>query len=91
MAGGCTSVSCYLVNNTIVNNDVNKEPEWGTGGNVYAYFSYDSNGFVANNVICGAKSGGGLFYSEAHDDLIRFNNVWDNSAGQLRHGGPEDL
>jgi len=70
--------SGYLVNNTIVNNDVGKDPEYGRGGNVYAFFGDYSDYAVANNVIIGATSGGGLFHSGAHDDLIRFNNVWDN-------------
>ncbi len=77
--GGIYSGYCNLFNNTIVNNDVSKEPEWGMGGNVYMHFGYDARGAVVNNVICGAKSGGGLFYSEAHGDVIRFNNVWNNS------------
>ncbi|NLH41056.1 MAG: hypothetical protein GX448_04380, partial [Planctomycetes bacterium] len=70
---------CNLYNNTIVNNDVSKEPDWGRGGNVYVYFSYSDSGVaMVNNLICGAKSGGGVYYQQAHDDVIRFNNVWDN-------------
>jgi len=80
--GGVYAGYCYLVNNTIANNDVSKDTEYGIGGNVYAYFDEDSSiGAVANNVIYGAASGGGLYYSRAHDDLIRFNNVWNNLPG----------
>lgn len=85
--GGVYSPYCTVVNNTIVNNDVSKAPEYGRGGNLYMYFDYGSAGLVANNIICGAKSGGGLFYWQAHDDVIRFNNVWDNSPANY---GMED-
>ncbi|MEN6426835.1 MAG: right-handed parallel beta-helix repeat-containing protein [Phycisphaerales bacterium] len=86
--GGVYGGYCYLVNNTIVNNDVSKNPENGVGGNVYVYFDEDSStGAVANNLICGAASGGGLYHYRAHDDLIRFNNVWNNSPANY---GMED-
>jgi beta propeller repeat protein len=77
--GGIYSGYCNLFNNTIVNNDVSKSPESGRGGNVYVYFDYGMESVLVNNIICGAKSGGGIFFRQAHDDVIRFNNVWDNS------------
>ncbi len=80
--GGVYAGYCYLINNTIANNDVSKDPDSGLGGNVYAYFGEGSPvSAVANNVIYGAKSGGGIFHYRAHDDLIRFNNVCNNSPG----------
>lgn len=85
--GGIYAPYCTIVNNTIVNNDVSKNPENGCGGNLYVYFDYGSGGLVANNIICGAKSGGGLFHWRAQDDVIRFNNVWDNSPANY---GMED-
>lgn len=75
-------IYCYysdLFNNTIVNNDVSKAPDWGVGGNVYVYFDYGAGGAMVNNIICGAKSGCGIYHRQAHDDVMRFNDVWDNS------------
>jgi len=77
--GGVYIGAGYLVNNTIVANDCSKNPENGRGGNVYAEFGYNNDLIVANNIICGAESGGGLFYyTKPRVDLIRFNNVWNN-------------
>ncbi|MBN1506690.1 MAG: right-handed parallel beta-helix repeat-containing protein [Sedimentisphaerales bacterium] len=71
-----------LVNNTIVANDCSLYPDYGCGGNVYAEFGYDEDLTVANNVICGAESGGGLYcVVRPHKDLIRFNDVWNNTPG----------
>ncbi|MGE5295762.1 MAG: PKD domain-containing protein, partial [Solirubrobacterales bacterium] len=86
--GGVYAGYCYLINNTIVNNDVSKEPEWGQGGNVYIYFDYGATNVMANNLVCGAKSGGGVFYYQGHDDVIRFNNVWDNSPANYGTENP---
>ncbi len=78
--GGVYIYSGSLVNNTIVNNDCSKDPQYGRGGNVYAYISYSDNLVVANNNICGATSGGGLYYSmKPRSDAIRFNNLWNNA------------
>jgi beta propeller repeat protein/parallel beta-helix repeat protein len=78
--GGVVLGQGYLVNNTIVNNDISMQPEYGQGGNVYATFSsYYTDLIIANNIITGAKSGGGLFVAQdTRGDVIRFNNVWDN-------------
>ncbi len=77
--GGVYTYGGRLQNNTIVGNDTSLDPENGRGGNVYASFGYDYTRLtVANNIICNAGSGGGLFYSGAGGDAIRFNNVWDN-------------
>ncbi len=79
-AGGVYISSGYLVNNTIVGNDCNKNLDYGGGGNVYVNFGYYNDLIVANNLICTAPSGGGLFYGlKPRTDLIRFNNVWGNS------------
>jgi beta propeller repeat protein len=88
--GGVAISQGHLINNTIVNNDVGLVPEWGRGGNVYAYFSYGSSlGTVANNIISGAKSGGGLYHSQAHGDMIRFNNVWGNTPANYLMPDPK--
>lgn len=77
--GGVYIGAGYLVNNTIVANDCSKQPDYGYGGNVYASFSYNNDLIIANNIICGAESGGGLFYyPKPRVDLIRYNNVWNN-------------
>ncbi|UCD50596.1 MAG: right-handed parallel beta-helix repeat-containing protein [Phycisphaerales bacterium] len=77
--GGVYVYAGRLENNTIVGNDASLEPEGGIGGNVYASFGYDYTRLtVANNIICSAGSGGGLFHSGSGGDAIRFNNVWDN-------------
>lgn len=78
--GGVYISTGYLMNNTVVGNDCSKDPEWGRGGNVYAGFSYYSDLIVANNIIVGAKSGGGMYYGiRPRTDLIRFNDVWNNT------------
>ncbi len=78
--GGVYIDAGLLLNNTIVGNDCDLEPEAGLGGNVYASFGYDYTRLtVANNIVCSAKSGGGLFWTYASGDVIRYNNVWGNT------------
>ena len=79
--GGVVIGQGFLLNNTIVGNDVSKEPQYGRGGNVRALFSsYYTDLIIANNVITGATSGGGLYVEQdVRGDVIRFNNVWDNA------------
>jgi serine protease len=71
-----------LINNTIVSNDVSLSQSGSEdmlGGNVYA-LSYVEIGqyLIANNIICNAKSGGGIYIEGTGNDLIGFNNVWNN-------------
>jgi len=80
--GGVSMSAGTLTNNTIVNNDCSneREPGRGRGGNVYAGLGYYGNYLIANNIICGAASGTGIFCAmEPEGDLFRFNNVWDNA------------
>jgi len=78
--GGIYIYAGSLLNNTIVGNDCDKEPEYGLGGNVYASFQYDYTRLtVANNIIASAGSGGGLYWTYAGGDVIRYNNVWGNT------------
>ncbi len=87
--GGVYIGAGYLVNNTIVANDCSNDPDYGYGGNVYAGFGYYDDLVVANNVICGAESGGGLFYdTRPRTDLIRFNNIWNNAPGNYGSQDP---
>ncbi len=79
VGGGVRVVYGRLVNNTIVGNDAGLEPDNGVGGNVFAGFPYDSVGLtVANNIITGARSGGGVYWAGALADAMRFNDVWGN-------------
>jgi len=80
--GGVFMYTGTLTNNTIVNNDCSneREPGRGRGGNVYVGLGYYGNYLIANNIICGATSGTGIFCAiEPEGDLFRFNNVWDNA------------
>ena len=77
--GGVYVYGGILQNNTFVGNDTSLNPEYGTGGNVYASFGYNPGQLVvSNNVICNAGSGGGIYYSGTPGDGLRFNNIWDN-------------
>jgi len=101
LGGGVYLYAGLLQNNTIVANEANLDPDYGQGGNVYASFGYDYTRLtVANNIICSAGSGGGLFHGGAGGDAIRFNNVWDNEPAdyvaedprtyELIYGGTAD-
>jgi hypothetical protein len=74
-----------LINNTIVGNDVNLfQTDIGSilGGNVYSA-SHTEYGqcIIVNNIICNAKSGGGIYSEGSGEDLIAFNDVWNNLPG----------
>jgi len=74
-----------LINNTIVGNNANLSQldyEDISGGNVYIA-SYTELGQcqIVNNIICNAKSGGGIYIEDYGEDLIAFNNVWNNLPG----------
>jgi len=81
--GGIYIYAGLLSNNTLVGNNANLEPENGCGGNVYAWFGYDDTYLtITNNVICNAKSGGGLYWSYVGSDAIRYNDVWGNMPAE---------
>ncbi len=89
--GGIYIYSGILANNTIVGNDCAKDLQYGRGGNVYAYFDYYGDLVVVNNNICGATSGGGLYYLiEPRTDVIRFNNVWNNTPANYGMEDPQN-
>ena len=85
IGGGVFLIGGRLINNTIVGNDTNASPQDGSGpgGNVYIVFDNEfSECLVLNNIICNAKSGGGISGEGNIDEsLISFNNVWGNSPG----------
>ena len=92
IGGGITMFYAgQLVNNTIVSNDAGllqsgDAAEDALGGNVYAVSHIELGQIlIVNNIICNAKSGGGLFinyFDEGFEEgLIAFNNVWNNLPG----------
>lgn len=89
LGGGLIVFAGSVYNNTIVRNDCDFGStlgiglDTGMGGNLYlvtaAEFGYLR---VANNVICDARSGGGLFWEGDLDYAsVTYNNVWGNSPG----------
>ncbi len=78
----CTSNYCRLTNNTLVSNDVALNTEAGYGGNLYIGLTDDTSwGMVANNIICNADSGGGVYWSGyvRTGAMFRYNDVWGNT------------
>ncbi len=85
IGGGVVLLGGTLINNTITDNDADVAGG-GMAGNVYASFqegNYDCR--VINNIICNAKSGGGVYYLiyngisyVTSTELFRYNNVWNN-------------
>ncbi|MGB2864479.1 MAG: hypothetical protein WBC05_14220, partial [Sedimentisphaerales bacterium] len=86
IGGGVILFGGSLINNTIVGNDTNANPQAAgmPGGNVYIVFDneFSQSLMILNNIICNAKSGGGISGEGAIDEsVISFNNVWGNSPG----------
>ncbi|MBN1974688.1 MAG: right-handed parallel beta-helix repeat-containing protein [Sedimentisphaerales bacterium] len=79
--GGVFLYGGYCVNNTISGNsatlDVEGQTQSGEAGNLYFYEELVSG--ISNNIICNAKSGGGVYANESENtSLFRYNNVWGN-------------
>jgi beta propeller repeat protein len=72
-----------LINNTIVGNDASNDIMGQTGyaGNIYTASAPELMCEIINNIICNAKSGGGIFSVGTGEDLVAFNNVWNNVGG----------
>ncbi len=84
VGGGVYYPSSYgrLTNNTIVGNDTSVDPQNGYAGNLYVYLGDDTASLtVANNIICSADSGGGVYWSGSAriGAMFRNNNVWGNA------------
>ncbi len=78
-----------LTNNTIVGNDSSYGGE-GFAGNIYAASMYEIDQCeIVNNIICNAKSGGGIFSAGLEVDLIAFNNVWNNVPSNYLSQDPQ--
>lgn len=81
-----------LINNTIVGNDSSKTIDGQTGlvGNVYAASEPEfGRCLVVNNIICNAKSGGGMCSVGTGQGLFAFNDVWNNSPGNYALQNPQ--
>ena len=80
-----------LINNTIVGNDSSYGGDGnGFAGNIYAAsMSELDRCMIVNNIICNAKSGGGIFSAGLEEDLIAFNNVWNNTPGNYLSQDPQ--
>ncbi|MHC4323508.1 MAG: PKD domain-containing protein, partial [Planctomycetota bacterium] len=80
-----------LINNTIVGNDSSLGGDGeGYAGNIYTA-SEPEFGLceIINNIVCNAKSGSGIFSAGQTEDLIAFNNVWNNTGGNYSSQNPE--
>ena len=87
MAGACTCTSAISSTTRSSTTTSAKRPNGARGATSSRTSDYSPTAVVANNIICGAKSGGGLFHYQAVDGAIRFNNVWDNTPANY---GMED-
>jgi len=97
LGGGLIVFAGSVCHNTIVRNDCDFGStlgiglDTGMGGNLYlvpaAEFGYLR---VSNNVICDARSGGGLFWEGDLDySSVTYNNVWGNSPGNYGYIDPQ--
>ena len=80
-----------LINNTIVGNDSSNDIQGQTGmaGNVYSASAPELMCEIINNIICNAKFGGGILSAGESEDLIKFNNVWNNIGGNYGFMDPQ--
>jgi len=85
--------SGQLINNTIVGNDSSyggDEYGEGSAGNIYTASEPElGQCVIVNNIICNAKSGGGIFSAGTAEDLIAFNDVWNNTGGNYGSQNPQ--
>jgi hypothetical protein len=86
IGGGVIMFGGVLSNNTISGNDASLDGGAQFGGNVHIVYGAEEIGgspsYVFNNIITGAKSGGGVTWEGVYQEgRIQFNNVWGNSPG----------
>jgi hypothetical protein len=93
IGGGVIMFGGTLSNNTIVGNDASLDGGAQFGGNVYTAFGQDEmigHSQIFNNIISGAKSGGGIVWEgDYQEGVIKFNNVWNNTPGNYGFANPE--
>ena len=103
VGGGVIMAGGSLSNNTIALNDASFQGGTQAGGNVHIVFDpfFPSTRILNNNIIFGARSGGGITWEGDYPGgLIEFNNVWNNTpdnygcaapgAVELTFGGQAD-
>jgi len=85
IGGGVVLLGGSLINNTIVGNDASliTENQSSIAGNIYAI---SDSGFgqnlIINNIICSAKSGGGILLDGYwNNSSFACNNLWGNLPG----------
>jgi len=81
-----------LINNTIVENDASNDIQGQTGyaGNIYTASSAELGPCeIVNNIVCNAKSGGGIFSAGTAEDFMAFNDVWNNVGGNYGSINPQ--
>lgn len=92
IGGGVIMFGGNLSNNTIVANDASLDGGAQWGGNVYTAFGQDEmigHSQIFNNIIFGAKSGGGIVWEgDYQEGVIQFNNVWNNTPGNYGFAAP---
>lgn len=82
IGGGAVLIGGRLINNTIVFNAAGLSTpglDQGQGGNLYVV--HEATGIpcqVKSNILCNARSGGGVHIQAALGDWFAFNNVWGN-------------
>jgi hypothetical protein len=83
IGGGVILFGGHLINNTIVGNDASLNGGGQIGGNIYTEFSPEFGRMsIVNNIICSAKSGGGIFWQGDYpEDVMTFNDFWKNTPG----------
>lgn len=85
VGGGVVLFGGSLINNTIVGNDASiiTENQPGFTGNIYAVSNPEiGQSLIINNIICNAKSGGGILLGGVWENSsFAFNNVWGNLPG----------
>jgi hypothetical protein len=96
IGGGVIMFGGSLINNTIAANDASLDGGAQFGGNVYIVFGQEeiggSGSHVFNNIIFGAKSGGGIVWEGDYlEGTIQFNNVWGNTPGNYGAIGTNDF
>ena len=82
-----------MINNTIVGNSASVPQIPGGVGIAGGIYSESEPGLgqceIINNIICNAKSGGGLCSVGSGEDFIAFNDVWNNVGGNYGVQNPQ--
>jgi hypothetical protein len=79
--GACLFSGAQFINNTVFGNSAQ------FAGSVYAYSDANGPCLISENIICNARSGGGI-YVDSQDAFTQttFNDVWNNTGGDYNGG-----